>query len=395
VLLVHPRHETRDVFEGHEGDVKGITKAYKTGGLDRGVDIQYPCFDVGLVRDDTDHVAVEPRKPDYDVRGKSRVHLHEGAAVHHILDHPQHVIGLVAVRRDDGVQALLSTDGAVLRLNKGRILQVVLRKVTQELAHHVQRCLFIVGRKVRHPTLGSMHASPAQLLERDFFVGDGLDDLGPGNEHVAGVLHHKDKVRQRGRVHGSAGARPHDDRDLRDQSRSQGVPQEDVPIPGEGHDSFLNTRPSRIIQADHRRTHLHGHIQDLDDLGSMGLAQGTTHHRSVLRIDVDQPTADGAVSGHHAVSQRDSFLQTKIVAAMRHERIDLLEGTLVEQELEPFASGLLAFFVLCFDRCLATTQFGLGLQLAQPLHLALRSHNTSPYLPVFQFSRTTCASPRI
>ena len=37
-----------------------------------------------------------------------------------------------------------------------------------------------------------------EFLHGDVFAGDGLDDVGPGDEHLAGLVDHDDEVGQRG-----------------------------------------------------------------------------------------------------------------------------------------------------------------------------------------------------
>ena len=59
----------------------------------------------------------------------------------------------------------------------------------------------------------------AEVFLRHVLVRDRLDHVGTGHEHVARVLHHDDEVGDRGRVHGAAGARPHDRGDLRHDAR--------------------------------------------------------------------------------------------------------------------------------------------------------------------------------
>ena len=45
--------------------------------------------------------------------------------------------------------------------------------------------------------------SAAQLIFGDFFMGDGLDDIGTGDEHVGSLVHHHDEIGDRRRIHGA------------------------------------------------------------------------------------------------------------------------------------------------------------------------------------------------
>ena len=98
----------------------------------------------------------------------------------------------------------------------------------------------------------------AQLFLGDLFVGDGLDDVGAGDEHVAGLVDHEDEVGDGGRVDGAAGAGAHDGGDLRDDAAGERVAQEDVGVAGERDDAFLNARAAGIVEADDGRADAHG-----------------------------------------------------------------------------------------------------------------------------------------
>ena len=137
----------------------------------------------------------------------------------------------------------------------------------------------------------------------DVFVGHGLHDARPGDEHVARAFDHDGEVRDRRRVDRAAGARPEDQRDLRDDAGRQDVAQEDVGVPAERHDAFLDPRAAGVVQPDDRRTDLHREIHDLADLLGVGLRQRTAEDREVLAEDEDRPAVDLAVAGDHAVAE--------------------------------------------------------------------------------------------
>src|SRR3974377_111264 len=50
----------------------------------------------------------------------------------------------------------------------------------------------------------------AELVFRDFFVGDGFDHVGTGDEHVGGLVDHEDEVGDGGGGDGAAGGRAPD-----------------------------------------------------------------------------------------------------------------------------------------------------------------------------------------
>ena len=105
--------------------------------------------------------------------------------------------------------------GVVAGVDVRRLLEVVRRQEAEQEAHVVEAGL-LVGRHERGDTaLGGVAHRPAELLERDLLAGDRLHHVGAGDEHVAGLADHEDEVGHRRAVHGTAGARPEDHRDLR------------------------------------------------------------------------------------------------------------------------------------------------------------------------------------
>jgi len=87
----------------------------------------------------------------------------------------------------------------------------------------------------------------AEFVFRHFFVRDSLDDVGAGHKHVAGLVDHRDEIRNGGRINGTTGARSHNCRDLRNDSRSERVSQKNVGVSGQRHDAFLNPGASGVI----------------------------------------------------------------------------------------------------------------------------------------------------
>jgi XRE family transcriptional regulator, fatty acid utilization regulator len=97
------------------------------------------------------------------------------------------------------------------------------------------------------------------------------------------------------------------------------------------------------------RAVLDGHVHDLADLLGMGLRQRAAEHREVLAEDIDDAAVDRAPAGHHAVAGVMRLLHAEIGAAVRDEHVELLEGAVVEQDLDALAGGQLALRVLRRD----------------------------------------------
>ena len=192
--------------------------------------------------------------------------------------------------RNDAVERLVrrrstgsvdSTRGGSSRLLPGRI--------REQLANQQQALAIVVDREVRHAAPLVVRHRTAELLLRDVLVRDGADDVGPGHEHVARVLHHDGEVGDRRRIDGAAGARAHDGGDLRDDARGERVAKKDVGVAGERQHAFLDARAAGIVEADDRRAHLHRQIHDLDDLRGVGLGERAAEDGEVLREGVGEP----------------------------------------------------------------------------------------------------------
>ena len=157
---------------------------------------------------------------------------------------------------------------------------------------------------MRGPRLGHVGVRAAQLLHGDVLAGDGLDDVGSGDEHLAGLVDHDDEVGQRGGVDVPARGGAHDQRDLRDDAGGQDVVAEDLAVQAERDDALLDAGAGAVVDADERAAGLDRQLLDLDDLLAVDLAEAAAEHGGVLAEDADVAAVDGAVAGHHAVAER-------------------------------------------------------------------------------------------
>ena len=197
-----------------------------------------------------------------------------------------------------------------------------------------------------HAADGVVGHGAAQLFLGDVLVGDGLDDVGAGDEHVAGVVHHEDEVGDGGRVDGAAGAGSHDGGDLRHHAAGQRVAQEDIGIAGQRDHAFLDARAAGIVEADHGRAGLQREVHDLADFLRVGFGERAAEDREVLREDVDQAAVDAAVAGDEAIAGDDLLVHAEIAAAVGDQLVDLFEGAFVEQQFDALAGGEFALLVL-------------------------------------------------
>ena len=187
------------------------------------------------------------------------------------------VVGLVRIVRDQRVERGLDAVGAVGGRQRRHARLVVGRQEVHQAAHLQQRLDVVLVGAVGDRGLGRVDLGAAQLLGRDGLVGHRLHDVGAGHEHVARVLHHEDEVGHGRRIDVAAGARAHDDRDLRDDARGQHVAQEHLAIAAERVDALLDARAAGVEQADDRRAVLQRHVLDLGDL--LGVRSPTASRR--------------------------------------------------------------------------------------------------------------------
>jgi hypothetical protein len=220
----------------------------------------------------------------------------------------------------------------------------------------------------------------AELFRGHRLVGDGLDHLRAGHEHVARVAHHEDEVGHRRGVDVAAGAGAHDHRDLRDDAGGGDIALEDLAIAAERRDALLDAGAAGVEQADDRRAHLQRHVLDLHDLLGMCLGKRAAEDGEILREDEDRAAVDRAPAGDDAVAgDLLGLVHAEIDAALLHEHVELLEGVLVEQQLDALAGSQLAFAVLRRDAAFAAAlarAFAAGFEMVENV-----LHGASPREP--------------
>ena len=185
------------------------------------------------MRHDPDAPPAETRVPDQDVRRPARLVLEERAVVDDVVDDVVHVVREARVGGDDVVKGAIHPVGRIGRLDPRWVAQVVLRKERQDAPRGVEGLGFIRRRQVSHAALRRVGDGTAEEFGIDFLMGHRLHDVRTRDEHVARPLDHHGEVRHRRRIHRSASARPHDDRDLWHDAGGQDIAQEDVGVAAE------------------------------------------------------------------------------------------------------------------------------------------------------------------
>ena len=249
--------------------------------------------------------------------------------------------GWLGAVRDEGGEARFHTVGAVLRGERRGRLQVVLRQEGEQVAHLFHRLGFVGGDEVGDSGEGSMALGPSEGGEVHLFPGDRLDDVGAGDEQVAGPVDLEDEVGDGRGVHRPAGAGAQDHRDLRDDPGSLHVAPEDLPVGIEGDDPLLDPGPAGVLEPDEGGPVLHGQVHHLADLLAHRLAQAAAEHRGVLGEHEDGAAFDGAPAGDHGVPGGAALLDAEAVGAVADQGVDLDEGSGVEESGEALAGGAL------------------------------------------------------
>ncbi len=220
-----------------------------------------------------------------------------------------------------------------------QVVAVRQRQEVEEVARGEQRVDVILEGDVGDAGLGGVRHRSAKLLLGHHFVGDGLHDLGTGDEHVGAVLHHEDEVGHRRRIDRAARARSHDQADLRDDSGRQHVALEHLGIAAEGGDAFLDSSAAGIVQADERRADLHRHVHHLADFLRVALRQRSAEHGEILGEDIDEAAVDGARSGDDSVARDLLRLHSEVSAIVLDEHVIFFEASRIEQDGQPLACG--------------------------------------------------------
>mmetsp|Transcript_19846 Transcript_19846/g.41615 ORF Transcript_19846/g.41615 Transcript_19846/m.41615 type:complete len:321 (-) Transcript_19846:278-1240(-) len=213
VLLPRPRQESRHVDKGHYRYVKAIAESHEAGRLLGGANVEASGEHDGIVPHDPDGPTLHPSECRDDILGVFRLYFEHAAVIEHLAHDVLHVVGHVGIVGHQSIERRNASfrivrDGTH---REGRCI-VAARQVIEQRPHGAQRGDVVGVRTVGDSALAAgVDGGAAQFFFRDGFVGDGLDDLGTGDEHVGRVVDHEDEVGHGGAVDGASGAGTHDD----------------------------------------------------------------------------------------------------------------------------------------------------------------------------------------
>ena len=212
-----------------------------------------------------------------------------------------------------------------------------------------------------------MGGGAAQIFETDHFVGDRLDDLRPGDEHVSRLVDHDDKVGDGWRIDGTASTRAHDDGNLRDDTRCTNVAEENFSIGAQRCYTFLNPSATRVVHANNGTPSLERHVKDLANLETVHFPQRAPVDGEILSKGKHLAAVDGSVAGDHAIAWNDVLVHIEVSTAMFDQRVNLLKTTVIKQQFESLTGCHLPAVVLSLNTGLPAAGLAASLTISQVL----------------------------
>ena len=185
-----------------------------------------------------------------------------------------------------------------------------------------------------------MHFAAAKVGHGDGLAGRGLDHVRPGDEHVRVLTGHDDEVRQGRAVDGTAGAGAENQAQLGHEAAGLASLAEDAAVLGQSGHALLYAGAAGVHDGHDRHFEVDGHVHQSADLLAFGGAEGAALDGEVLGVDGHFAAVDLAEAGDDSCTG----VAAGDVAAL--EAADLLERAGVEEQVEAFARGFLAFSVL-------------------------------------------------
>ena len=184
MFLPCSREKSWHVHQGHDWNVEGVAKADKACGLSRSVDVEHAGKHRGLIGNDADAVSAQPRKSHNDILRETLVDLQKCPVVNYHVDDVPNVIRLRSIVRNDRIQCGVRTQPIVARRHEGRVFHVVLGKIGQQHADHVEQVRLALRGIVSDARSPGVNVGAAQLFKIHIFVRNGPYHVRTGDKHV-------------------------------------------------------------------------------------------------------------------------------------------------------------------------------------------------------------------
>ena len=121
--------------------------------------------------------------------------LEERTQVDDHLEHPPDVVAAVAMLRDDGRQAVVSTIERIVAVEHRRQLMHIRRQIGEEPPNLLHRVRLVRRVVVDHAAAPRMDLVAAEFLLAQLLAHRALDQRRPTSEHLRGPTHHHRKMR--------------------------------------------------------------------------------------------------------------------------------------------------------------------------------------------------------
>src|ERR1700756_5003303 len=190
--------------------------------------------------------------------------------VHDGVDRVFDVVGLLRIVGDERIERFIATVNGIGGGAARRVVDIIGGKKTQQFANHGEAIGVVRRDEVRYAARGVVRHGAAEFLLGDFFMGDGFDDVGPGDKHVGGVARHENEIGDGGGIDGTARAGAHDGADLWNDAAGQRVAEKNIGVAGERRHAFLNARAAGIVEANHGRAGAHGLVHNFANFQGIG-----------------------------------------------------------------------------------------------------------------------------
>ena len=239
IFLRVSRKEARNIFESNQRNVETVAETDETARLVAGINIEHSGKVGRLIGDDTYRTTCQTCKTNEDILGKIRHNFKEIAVVYHSLDDIFHIIRNIRVCRNDSVQNGVFTVGFIRAVLLFSFIHIILRQERKQFADTHQQFFFGVTHKMSHSAFAAVSHGTTQFFLAYFLVDNGLHYVRPRHKHVALFFHHKDKVREGGRVAGTTGTGTENGGDLRNHAACHCVLIKNVGISRKAFNTFL------------------------------------------------------------------------------------------------------------------------------------------------------------
>ncbi len=124
------------------------------------------------------------------------MNLKEFSVVDNGVDDVFHIISLVGVLRNDGIEAVLETVDRILGGHIGSLLEIVGGDIADDITDELESLLLSLADEMGNARFSGVNHSTAKLIGSDILAGNGLHNLRTSEEHIAVLFRHKDEVGQ-------------------------------------------------------------------------------------------------------------------------------------------------------------------------------------------------------